>query len=380
MVIPPNPPALPGALDISHGKNASMRSGPDAMVDGPDDRLTVLNAILDADALIFSTPVYSRQPAGTLKAVIDRILGPYTDCSFAFRAKERQAAGDERFQNIDIDERLFKPRVAAFICAAGSSETNQTTMALPTLHTLVFSLHAKVVDQVVCYGVPIPGLASFKEGGKAVLRAQELGRVVNDCAAVRNMLTIFQRVASEIGKSFEDAQYLGPRPRGACHYCHLAKLELLATEDNAVECVTCGAQGKLGLAPDGVMEPMWHLNCDVSSITMAGKMRHLDVVENGSKRAPMVLGHPDFQKKKEAWTSLEIPQVVLPSSVTEERSHGGVLDEEPERAETPIEQPQNEPSVPIVAMLDRVKSQQPPRHRRRISRVWLNKLVSVVSA
>jgi len=178
VVVPPNPPALPGALDISHGKNASMRvtEASKASV-GPDDRAAVLNAILDADALIFSTPVYSRQPAGTLKAVIDRILGPYTDCSFAFRARERQEAGDERFQNIQIDERLFKPRVAGFLCAAGSVETNQTTMALPTLHTLVFSIHAKVVDQAICYGVPIPGLAAFKENGKAVTRAQELGRV-----------------------------------------------------------------------------------------------------------------------------------------------------------------------------------------------------------
>lgn len=372
MVIPPNPPALPGALDISHGKNASMRSGPNAKVDGPDDRLAVLNAILDADALIFSTPVYSRQPAGTLKAVIDRILGPYTDCSFAFRARERQAAGDERFQNIDIDERLLKPRVAAFICAAGSSETNQTTMALPTLHTLVFSIHAKVVDQVVCYGVPIPGLASFKEGGKAVLRAQELGR----------------NVASQIGKSFEDAQYLGPAPRGACNYCHLTKIEILGTEDNALECVTCGAQGKLTLASDGVMEPVWNANCNVSSITMAGKMRHLDVVENGSKRAPMALGHADFQKKKDAWTSLEIPQVVLPSSAYAAKVELSA-DAEPKEPVEPVEQRKEaeqvieqvpcEPSVPIVAMLDRVKSQRPRRHRRHASRVWLDRLVSVVS-
>ena len=154
-----------------------MRGTPATSAAGPDDRAAVFNAILDADALVFATPVYSRQPAGTLKAVIDRILGPYTDCSFALRAKERKAAGDPLYENVNIDERLLKPRVAAFICAAGSMETNQATMALPTLHTLVFSLHVKVVDQAICYGVPIPGMASFRDGGKAVLRAQDLGRV-----------------------------------------------------------------------------------------------------------------------------------------------------------------------------------------------------------
>ncbi|GAB7322741.1 hypothetical protein MBLNU13_g05324t1, partial [Cladosporium sp. NU13] len=296
VVIPPNPPSLPGALDISHGKNASMRGPASASADGPDDRAAVLDAILDADALIFATPVYSRQPAGTLKAVIDRILGPYTDCSFAIRAKERKAVGDPLYQNVNIDERLLKPRVAAFICAAGSMETNQATMALPTLHTLIFSLHVKVVDQVVCYGVPIPGMVSFKEGGKAVLRAQELGR----------------NVASQVGKAFDDAVYLGPHPRGACTYCHLKKIEL--KEENSIECVTCGAQGKLAAAPDGVMEPLWNKDCDVSSINMAGKRRHLDVVENGSKHAPLALMNPEFKKKKDAWTSLVIPQVTLPSA------------------------------------------------------------------
>lgn len=136
------------------------------------------------------------------------------------------------------------------------------------------------------------------------------------------------------------------------------------------------------------MEPVWKANCDVSSITMAGKMRHLDVVENGSKRAPMVLGHPDFQKKKDAWTSLEIPQVVLPSSafaakapsVAEvEASEPVELEKEIEAEEEPSERAPSPPSVPIVAMLDRVKSQQPRRHRRHVSRIWLDRLVSVVS-
>lgn len=62
------------------------------------------------------------------------------------------------------------------------------------------------------------------------------------------------------------------------------------------------------------MEPIWNKDCDFSSITMAGKRRHLDVVENGSKRAPLALKNPEFKQRKDAWTSLLIPQVVLPSA------------------------------------------------------------------
>ena len=122
-------------------------------------------------------------------------------------------------------------------------------------------------------------------------------------------------MASQIGKAFDVAEYLGPHPRGACTYCHLRKIELLGDQDNAIECVTCGAQGKMTVAPDGVMEPIWNPDCDVSSITMAGKRRHLDVVENGSKRAPQALKNPEFKRKKDAWTSLFIPKVILPSAL-----------------------------------------------------------------
>jgi len=134
------------------------------------------------------------------------------------------------------------------------------------------------------------------------------------------------------------------------------------------------------------MEPSWNTNCDVSSITMAGKMRHLDVVENGSKRAPMVLGHPDFLQKKKRWTSLEIPQVVLPSTLhasaakVEEAASTSSIGEVNEKADERMAQVTQEPSVPIVAMLDRMKSsQQPPRHRRKVSVPWLDRLVSVMS-
>src|SRR5262245_19961601 len=75
--IPRNPKPLSGAQDISLGVNSDLHSANgNVHYDIPDDRASVLNAILDADALIFATAVYSHQPAGFLKAVVDRIMGP----------------------------------------------------------------------------------------------------------------------------------------------------------------------------------------------------------------------------------------------------------------------------------------------------------------
>lgn len=264
----------------------------------PDDRPALLDAILDADALIFSTPVYSHQPAGALKAVLDRITGPFTDASFAQRVQERKAAGDPDFQHLNIDERLLKPRVAAFICCAGSSTPDQVTMALPTLHLQVYCFHAKVVDQFVAMSVGGPGIVVAKEGGVYVERARQLGR----------------NVASQLGVPFDNAKYMGEEPRGACPNCHLSKIDFYCTSDNAIECVVCGTQGKLVQATDGVLEPRWDTKCDISSITMAGKLRHVDdLFANGAIERQIAGADLDFDKKKAYWAGVELPKVALPS-------------------------------------------------------------------
>lgn len=50
-----------------------MRSAESETQTGLDGRAAVLNAILDSDTLIISTPIYSHQPVGMLKALADRI-------------------------------------------------------------------------------------------------------------------------------------------------------------------------------------------------------------------------------------------------------------------------------------------------------------------
>ncbi|KAF2756847.1 flavo protein [Pseudovirgaria hyperparasitica] len=232
---------LPGAQDISLGANASLKSSTTTKDPAADDRRALLDAILDADALIFSTPVYSHTPRGSLKAIFDTIVGPSTDAVFAARCLERQKAGDPRFEDVQIDGRLFKPRVVGFICSAGSTTPDQVSLALPTLHLCVYSFHAKVVDQMVVYGVGAPGFVVAKVGGAELCRAEELGR----------------NIASEIGKGFDEARYLGPKSRGACLYCHLSTIEVLDTGENEIMCATCGAQGKLAVGIDGVIGPMW---------------------------------------------------------------------------------------------------------------------------
>lgn len=159
---PPNAGPLSNAQDVSMGANKGNNDhGSKLTGDGKrhviDDRSTLYEAIMTGDAILFSTAVYSHQPCGTLKAALDKVLGPYTDPAFASRILAGQRAGDPKFTFMVVDERILKPRVCGFLAVGGSTTPDQFTIALPTLHLFAYGLHARVVDQEVVAGCANPG-------------------------------------------------------------------------------------------------------------------------------------------------------------------------------------------------------------------------------
>ncbi|KAJ5801988.1 uncharacterized protein N7503_004438 [Penicillium pulvis] len=260
----------------------------------PDDREAAYNAIMDADALIIATPVYSHQPPGALKALADAILGPYADVSNAHRMKALQESGDPEWQHVQIDLRELKPRVAGFIAVAGSGPEfpEQWTMALPTMHSVVYPLHAQVVDQIV-----LPGFANagsvLLDPDNAIARAEILAR----------------RVASQMGQPLGEVKYLGTEEPGSCPYCHQLKIEF--RQGNHVVCIVCGANGILASELSGDIRPIWEKDSDVSCITLEGKWKHSDDIRGmlGGERAKLPLIAHDLKR----WSALEFPLVDLPS-------------------------------------------------------------------
>jgi multimeric flavodoxin WrbA len=259
-----------------------------------DDREAVFEAIMDADALIIATPIYSHQPAGSLKALQDAILGPFADTSNHHRTYQRQRAGDAAVKEVVVDPRAIKPRVAAFIAVAGSRGQfpEQWTLAMPSLHQFTYPLHCKVVDMFV-----FPGFA-------------HAGAVLTDREAMTRASKIGANVASQIGRPFDDAEYLGPKEDGSCPYCNLLKFEFQGA-DNRIRCITCGAAGELKTRADGRVRPIWDEDSDLSCITLKGKWQHVDDIAEGlsieRKELPMVA------TELERWRAVELPIVVLPS-------------------------------------------------------------------
>jgi multimeric flavodoxin WrbA len=307
VLIPRNPKPLKSSADISLGNVSSLKNSvpSKALSSTPqeitlaDDRRAVLDAILDADALVFATPIYSHQPPGFLKAMTDRILGPFTDAAFVRRVLERQAAGDPKFTGETVDARVLKPRVVGFLVVGGSTSPDQHTMALPTLYQLVYPIHAKVVDQVLLDGYGRAGSVIFKNGGQAVERAKLLGR----------------NVASQLGKQFDDAVYLGPKTEGSCPHCHLSKLDFFGGDSNEVGCVVCGTRGNL-VVENGKITPVWTNDTTWSCLTMEGKQLHADHIhEAGMKEEEAFRSFTPakLQEVKNSLLNVDIRVLPLPS-------------------------------------------------------------------
>jgi hypothetical protein len=86
----------------------------------------------------------------------------------------------------------------------------------------MFSSHIAVADQLLVGGAGMP-------------RA-----VVLDAAALVKAARVGRSVGSQLGRQFDQVEYRGEP--GLCPLCHLSAVEIDGTD---VECVTCGAAGRV---------------------------------------------------------------------------------------------------------------------------------------
>jgi multimeric flavodoxin WrbA len=208
------------SVELVRLDDLSLPSGQDAPE--PDDAWWFWDKLVECDGWIISTPIISRTVTARLKLLGDRLLGPNADAAIVEELLAVRRAGGEPTVPFRVDERVLKPRVAGFLAVGGSLTPQWKTLTLPVMHTMTFSMHMAVVDQVMFSGAGTPRSIVLDEA--AVSRAGELGA----------------NVASQLGRPFDDAEYRGDP--GLCPLCHLSVVELVGT---SVACATCGARGEL---------------------------------------------------------------------------------------------------------------------------------------
>jgi multimeric flavodoxin WrbA len=197
----------------------TLTVGPHA---GPDDAPWFWDRLMESDALIVSTPIYSRTIPGRLRLLGDKISGPQADVVFTSELLRMRADGAAISVDFPIDERVLRPRVAGFIAVGGSIPPRWKTLALPLLHTLTASAQIAVVDQVEFAGAGSPS------------------SIVLDPAALERSRRLGSAVGEQAGRSWEEAEYVG-QP-GVCPLCHLS---VVVIRPEGIECATCGAVGEL---------------------------------------------------------------------------------------------------------------------------------------
>jgi multimeric flavodoxin WrbA len=257
---------LKEALQAAEAEGASVRlvrldelhlpSGPDPIE--PDDSGWFWEQLMEADGLIVSAPIHSRTIPARVKLLIDLLLGPNADRAIVEKLTAARAAGEEPAVPFRVDPRVLRPRVGGFIAVGGALTPQWKGLMLPAMHILTFSMQTAVVDQFVISGAGTPRSVVLDED--ALARSAQLGRAV----------------AAQLGRSFDEAEYVGPP--GLCPLCHL---DVVALAGRAVTCATCGAQGRL--ADDFSIE--W-TDLDTSVVSLAEKRAHYDeILETAQQHA-----------------------------------------------------------------------------------------------
>jgi multimeric flavodoxin WrbA len=231
---------------------------------GGDDGPWLWDQFMESDGLIVSTPIYSRTIPGILKLAADRLAGPAADVVFAENYRRMLNAGETPPVAFPYDERVFRPRVAAFIAVGGALTSQWKSLALPLMHQMTFSAHIAVADQLLVGGAGMP-------------RA-----VVLDARALTGAARVGRSVGSQLGLSFDEVSYRGEP--GLCPLCHLS---VIIVNGGEVECATCGAGGRLVVAENG--SPVVEFDALTRSVvTLDEKRAHfVEVQETASVQGPL---------------------------------------------------------------------------------------------
>ncbi len=221
-----------------------------------DDMEFIDELILEADGIIIGSPIYEKGITGQLKSLNDR-MGPGHD--FAFRLISKKIREENGITDGKaVDERSFKPRVAALFAVGGS---DWVEWALPGLHMWTVPWQMNVVDKQLFNWIALPKVACLKDD--MLERARKSGANVAKSLKMDNPL---------------EAPYVGKE--GACDVCHSDLINI--NEDNTATCSMCGVKGEL-VEKDGKLRIDYTPEvAAIAHTTVAGKFHHADDLKNFS--------------------------------------------------------------------------------------------------
>lgn len=271
-----------GCFGCSH----SRERGGDGLCVLKDDMRVVEDAIMDADGVVVVAPVYSVGPNGQLKCLIDR-MGLAHDRAFSDLARGQIEQNGSKPEAV-MDMRVFKDRYLGLIAVGGASDEGWTSMALPSMHLLAFSMQMPVVDQLNIFDMNIRVNPVFDE--ELLARVNALGK----------------HVAEAVGTPDKyEAVWRGDMP-GVCPGCHNSLLKINAGTD--VECPVCGMRGKLAVVDGEILVDFPASEFEHSRMRYGGVREHmLELISIGDRIPEHIKAQlPELKTRLERYKDISV--------------------------------------------------------------------------
>lgn len=239
-----------------------------------DDFDAFRSILLDADGVLFVSPIFESGASGLVHTVCDR-FGPRMDIGMNIIGDKinREQGGP------GVDPRLLQKKVISFIGIGGSDwacriQTDHAMIAMSPAWTIIdnefFSWSKDIIMQ-----------------DEKVERVKQIGRNLAHAAA-----------------DIENARYMGEP--GVCPHCNTSNFWLVPGTTKAV-CELCGLEGKLEVE-DGA----WKFVFDPADEhkahdTISGKFLHADDIRENETRLMNLGKDPEFQARKKFYTEFIAP-------------------------------------------------------------------------
>ena len=215
-----------------------------------DDFDWLLDKMLDADGIVFSTPIFEKGATGLFHTITDR-FGPRMDRgNNIIGTKIAEETGGTA-----PDPRILKDKVISFMSVGGSDWVTRTQC---DAGMLALTPMWKVIDNEV-----FPWALSILVEDERVARAHQIGRNI-----------------AEAAKNIEHAQYQGDA--GVCPHCHSRNFHL---QDGKAICCLCGLEGEIHNESGKYSFTFPAEQLEHAHDTLSGKFIHgNDIKENTGKK------------------------------------------------------------------------------------------------
>ncbi|MGD9210031.1 MAG: flavodoxin family protein [Desulfobacteraceae bacterium] len=211
-----------------------------------DDFEWLLDKMLDADGIIFTTPVFVKGTPGIFHTIMDR-FGPRLDRGNVIIATEIAKKNNGPIP----DQRLLKDKLVSYMGIGGSDWTTrvQCDHALQSMTSMW-----KIIDNEV-----FPWSKGIIMEDEKVAKAHQIG--VNIAKAAQD---------------YNSAAYMGDA--GVCPHCHSRNFYLNNQAAEAI-CCLCGIKGELQVTDGKITFSFPQEQLEHAHDTLTGKFHHMDDIK-----------------------------------------------------------------------------------------------------